>query len=130
MTPPTRRRFGALMGAGLLALATGAFPRAGRSRAVHPAHRHPEPHRITITRFRFAPARLTVRPGDRVEWRNRDLAPHTATASAQEQSGRWDTGRLKLGEAGEVTFGEPGRHTYYCIYHPHMTGEIIVAAED
>ncbi len=101
---------GALAGAVVLA-ATGA-----RAAAVT--------HRVTIRRFRFEPATLQVRPGDRVQWINRDLAPHTATAL----SGTWETGALGHGATGEVLFEAPGRQSYACAFHPHMKGEVTVGA--
>ena len=119
----TRRRTGAFIGAGLLALAGGGIARPGWAAGTARAANTPETHRITIRRFRFEPETLTIRAGDKVEWRNLDFAPHTATS----KGGAWDTGSLAKNEANVVAFNEAGRHAYYCIHHPHMTGEIIVA---
>ena len=47
---------------------------------------------------------------------------HTAT----DQSGAWDTGVLKAGEAVEVTFNATGNFVYFCQPHPWMVAEIIV----
>ena len=81
-------------------------------------------HDVEIHRFAYRPAVLTVAPGDSVRWLNRDPAPHTAT----DRRGNWDTGEIGHGEVRTVTFPSPGRHRYFCAYHPHMTAEVIVAA--
>ena len=82
----------------------------------------PRRHRVDIRKFRFAPRRLTIRPGDTVEWVNLDIAPHTATAA----DATWDTGGLNRGEVRELRFDAAGRRPYLCTFHPHMTGEIVV----
>lgn len=109
LMPLTRRRFGALAGAGLtlpprLAWASG------------------QAHRMDIARFRFDQPELRIRVGDTVIWTNRDTAPHTATAT----DGRWDTGQLDKGMAGAVTFDTTGRFSYVCAFHPHMKAVLIV----
>ncbi len=88
-----------------------------------PAHAGPHTHVIRIHGFAFAPADLTIAPGDVVVWRNADLAPHTATALA----GDWDTGEIAGGAAESMTFEEPGEHRYSCAFHPQMTGLIRIA---
>jgi len=115
-----------LIGAGLLALAGGVYPRPSQATKQKPPPRKPETHHVEIRRFRFVPAQLSIRRGDTVEWRNADFAPHTATG----KNGGWDTGKLGRKEAAAITFDEPGHHAYYCVYHPHMTGEIIIAEEN
>ena len=109
----SRRSIGALMGAALLSPPLLLTARAQRVPAVH---------RIEIRRFAFQPESLTVAPGDRVEWINRDLAPHTATG----RNGDWDTGELQKDAGGSIVFSDTGRFDYFCAFHPHMTGEILV----
>ena len=110
-----RRLGGALAGAAALAVLG-----PGRGQAED----GPRVHQVAIRKFAFAPAKLTIRPGDAVEWTNHDLAPHTATAG----DGSWDTGGLAKGEMRRLTFAGPGRAAYLCAFHPHMTGEITVTA--
>lgn len=118
MTMWSRRRFGgALAGAAASLLFA---PRPGRAQG------EARVHRVEIRRFAFVPAALTISPGDRVEWTNHDIAPHTATAKV----GSWNTGRLDRGETRSVTFAEAGRSSYVCTFHPHMTAEITVAVSD
>ncbi|MEL7153759.1 MAG: cupredoxin family copper-binding protein [Pseudomonadota bacterium] len=80
-------------------------------------------HRVRITKFTFQPAVLTIFAGDKVEWINEDFAPHTAT---ERETGAWDTGELGKGEAAGVTFDAQGSYDYYCVFHPHMRGRIVV----
>ena len=111
----SRRQFGgALLGASL----AGWFVRSGAK-----AHDGPHTHRVVIEKFAFVPARLTVRPGDTIEWINADLAPHTATARDRT----WDTGSLGKGANAGIVATIPGRLDYFCRFHPHMAGEIIVS---
>ena len=113
MTGPTRRQFGGtLAGAAVLALSGPAGARDTDAPAV----------RVEISRFRFAPADVTIRPGQRVEWLNLDIAPHTAT----DDAGGWDTGRLDRGQSASAAFTEPGVHAYRCLFHPAMRGTVTV----
>ncbi|MDI3338754.1 cupredoxin family copper-binding protein [Defluviimonas aestuarii] len=115
LSDATRRRFGLLMGAGLVA------PLVVRKAAAHDG-----PHMIEagIEGFAFVPDRLEIRAGDTVRWTNHDIAPHTAT----DKAGGWDTGRIAKGESAEVTFEAPGAYTVFCRYHPNMVAEIVVEA--
>jgi plastocyanin len=85
----------------------------------------PRLHSIRIERFSFVPERLEIEAGDRVEWINEDIAPHTATAP----NGAWDTGSLSQGQAASVSFAVSGRYEYRCRHHPQMRGEIVVVKE-
>jgi plastocyanin len=70
----------------------------------------------------FDPPELTVKPGDRVTWVNKDLFPHTATADDKAFDSQ------SIAPAGKWTFvaGKPGTHTYICTFHPTMKGTIRV----
>ena len=78
--------------------------------------------RVEVRAFAFTPARIEVRPGERVTWANADPVPHTATA----MDGAWDTGEMAGGAAVAVRFAEPGVYAYICAYHPQMRGEVVV----
>jgi plastocyanin len=116
LTHPTRRRFGKGLGG---ALTLAVLPRAART--------HEGTHEIAvrIARFTFDPDRIEIFVGDSVTWSNADLAPHTATA----EDGAWDTGALDRGGAGRITFGTVGEHRYFCAFHPHMRGAVVVRAK-
>ena len=99
-------------------LVTG--PQGSGSAAGEPAARL---HVVVIEDFSFLPQRIEIRPGDSIEWVNRDLAPHSARATA----GGWDSGALKRRASFRRTFAEAGTEAYFCAFHPQMRGEIVVA---
>ena len=75
---------------------------------------------MVIDASRFEPARLAVRVGDTVEWVNRDVIPHTATA----RSGAFDSETLAAGASWRLTVAAKGATAYACRFHPSMTGRI------
>lgn len=91
----------------LLAAALGSSPR-------------PRMHTIEIRGMEFHPAALTVTAGDTVVWINRDMVPHTATATD------WDTGQLSQGQSGRAVARRAGRMRYICTLHPLMQGTLII----
>lgn len=91
---------------------------------VASAHDGPHYHQVTIKKFAFTPARLTVREGDSVEFRNEDISPHTAT----DNKARWDTGEITKGGSTHITFTDTGIYRYHCDFHPDMAADIIVSA--
>jgi plastocyanin len=78
---------------------------------------------VTISDYTFAPATVTVHPGDKVVWSNQDDAPHTATARDGKS---FDTGTIDPGASASVTFHAPGHYAYRCAIHPDMLGEVDV----
>ena len=79
-------------------------------------------HVVTIDAFEFKPAKLTVKAGDTVEWRNADPVPHTATST----SGGFDSGSIAAGASWRFVATKKGRFGYVCTFHPIMKGEIVV----
>lgn len=71
----------------------------------------------------FQPGVLEVRQGDTVVWVNRDMVPHTATASAKPA---WTTGTLFQGQRGQYVVRDRGETGYFCELHPVMEGKLIV----
>ena len=86
----------------------------------------PNTHMVEIKGGKFVPNTITVAVGDTVRWINRDYIPHTATAQDAAKNSLWDTGNLNREQSGEVVFDSAGRMDYLCIYHPVMTGEVII----
>ena len=86
----------------------------------------PQTHLVEIKGGKFLPEAITIAVGDKVRWINRDYIPHTATAQGADEHAAWGTGHLNREESGEVVFSQSGRMQYLCMYHPVMTGEIIV----
>jgi plastocyanin len=77
---------------------------------------------VEISAFAFSPSALEIESGDRVRWINRDIVPHTATASDES----WDTGALGSNESAEILFGAQRAETYFCRFHPMMASRLRV----
>jgi plastocyanin len=105
-----RRIGGAVTGAAFTLVIAGPAAHAG------------EYYSVVIEKFAFVPAILTIRPGDTVEFVNKDIVPHTATGDDR----RWDTGELGKGRSASIEFTGAGTFAYHCTFHPHMKAEILV----
>ena len=71
--------------------------------------------------MKYQPESLTVKRGDTVVWRNRDVVPHTATAP-----GKFDSGLIANGASWSWTAGQAGRFDYVCTYPPGMEAGVVV----
>jgi len=79
---------------------------------------------VEIEDFAYSPDPVTIEEGGKVTWKNRDSAPHTATA----EDGSFDTGTLEEDKLKSETFKEPGTYAYICSIHPQMHGTVEVVA--
>ena len=77
---------------------------------------------VDITKFAFAPKEISVAPGTRVVWTNRDEAPHTVTSNDK----RFASKGLDTDDTFEHTFDAEGDFPYLCTVHPFMTGVVHV----
>ncbi|HUZ30641.1 MAG TPA: cupredoxin family copper-binding protein [Xanthobacteraceae bacterium] len=102
-----RRRAVRIFGALLLALV------AGQARA--------EVIQVKIENLAFRPADVTAHVGDTIEWINSDFIAHTATA----RDGAWDV-LIPINTTRSVVLKTAGMVTYFCKFHPNMTGRIVV----
>ena len=75
-----------------------------------------------IDNFTFVPARLTVKAGTTVTWRNEDDIPHTVTSVTQLFKSR----ALDTDDSFSFTFTESGTYEYFCSLHPRMTATVVV----
>lgn len=89
---------------------------------ANPAMTSPDARLIRIEDFDYAPAAITIRAGEAVEWINLDAVAHTAT----HDEGAWGSPSLATGERFRVVFGTPGVYSYLCLPHPGMRGTITV----
>lgn len=112
MTIAAARR--ALLCGGFVVLFTGAL-----TTAVLAA---PVVHTVTIEGFEFRPAVVAVKQGDVVEWRNKDILPHTATA----RPAGFDSRQIAAGASFRFTAKTKGRFDYICTLHPTMKGTLTV----
>jgi plastocyanin len=109
---------------GLIALVVIALPLGADAQ---PSVRVQEPE-IEMEDFSFRPARMVVRPGQVVIWKNRDRARHNAT-SVKRTAGRRLFRTATRGFRGEMTARAPrraGTYAYYCTVHPRMRGTLAV----
>jgi plastocyanin len=83
-----------------------------------------QPNTVTIDNFAFAPSILTVAPGTKVTWNNKDEEPHTVTSADGGQM--FKSPALDTNDKFSFTFDKPGAYKYFCSIHSHMTGLIIV----
>lgn len=79
---------------------------------------------ITINNFAFGPNVLTVAPGTKVTWNNKDEEPHTVMSADGGQT--FKSPALDTDDKFSFTFNTPGTFKYFCSIHPHMTGLVVV----
>jgi len=77
---------------------------------------------VTIDKLVFAPAEVTAKVGDTIEWVNKDTLVHTATAT----NGDWNV-NIAPKQSGQVVLKKTGAADYYCKFHPNMKGRVVVA---
>lgn len=81
-----------------------------------------EPRTVTIENLQFTPQTLTVHRGDRIVWVNKDLFPHTVTASGKE----FDSQSIAPNAAWTYVARKSGKFGYSCTFHPTMKGTLVV----
>jgi YVTN family beta-propeller protein len=74
---------------------------------------------VSIEKFAFTPASMTVQAGQSVTFTNNDAVAHTATSAA------WDSREIAPGATYTVT-PQAGTYTYRCEIHPFMQATLIV----
>lgn len=82
----------------------------------------PRTYTVTIENMEFSPKTLTVQRHDRVVWVNKDLFPHTATASSKV----FDSHEIAATGSWTYIAGKAGEYAYGCSLHPTMKGKLIV----
>jgi plastocyanin len=70
---------------------------------------------ITMQDLVFAPAEVSARVGDTIEWINRDVFAHTATA----RNGDFNV-TMPPKQTMSSVLSKSGTVEYYCRYHPNM----------
>lgn len=85
-------------------------------------NRSPRRHVVEIQKFKFIPAELEVSPGDTIVWINRDIVPHTATASDKS----WNSGAINKAGQWQIIVRNDMPGAYYCRFHPAMKARIRV----
>ena len=77
---------------------------------------------VGISKFAFAPATITVRPGQAIRFTNSDAVAHTTTSAA----GAWDSGEIAPGGSFTTALQQPGTYAYHCSIHPFMQATVVV----
>ena len=77
---------------------------------------------INISSFKFEPATITIKVGEKITWTNQDSVGHTVVADDNS----WASDNLEKGASYSHTFDKAGTYTYRCGVHPSMKGTVIV----
>jgi plastocyanin len=77
---------------------------------------------ITMENLVVSPAETSAKVGDTIEWINKDVFAHTATA----KSGDFDV-MLPPKKSATFVLKKAGIVDYYCRYHPNMKATLKVA---
>ena len=95
----------------LIALLLGAMVVPARAATIQ----------ITIDNLVFAPAEVSAKVGDTIEWINKDVFAHTATA----RNGDFDATTPPKKTVTSI-LKKPGTVEYYCRYHPNMKAVLTI----
>lgn len=76
---------------------------------------------ITMENLVVSPAETSAKVGDTIEWINKDVFAHTATA----KNGDFDV-MLPPKELATFVLKKAGTVDYYCRYHPNMKATLKV----
>jgi plastocyanin len=78
---------------------------------------------VTIEHFAFSPADVAVTAGDTIVFVNKDIVPHTATATDNS----WTTGEIAHGATARVKLPAKAGPDFFCKFHPVMKGHLTIA---
>ncbi|WP_369725811.1 cupredoxin domain-containing protein [Bradyrhizobium sp. LLZ17] len=76
---------------------------------------------ITMENLEISPAEVSVKVGDTIEWINKDVFAHTATA----RNGDFDV-NLPAKKSATTVVKKVGTVEYYCRFHPNMKATLKV----
>jgi plastocyanin len=77
---------------------------------------------ISMENLEIAPGDVSAKVGDTIEWINKDVLAHTATA----RNGDFDV-MLPPKKTGSFVLKKAGTVEYYCRFHPNMKATLNVA---
>ena len=80
---------------------------------------------ITISGIAFAEVKQALTVGDTIEWINKDVVAHTATARNKD----WRV-VIAANEKARLVVKKPGTVDYFCEYHPNMTGRLMIREKE
>ena len=76
---------------------------------------------IVMENLVISPAEVSAKVGDTIEWVNRDVFAHTATAT----NGDFDV-TLPPKKSGTLVLKKAGSVDYYCRFHPNMKAKLKI----
>jgi plastocyanin len=76
---------------------------------------------ITMENLVVSPAEASAKVGDTIEWINKDIFAHTATA----RNGDWDV-TMPPKKTVTLVLKNAGTIEYYCRFHPNMKATLAV----
>jgi plastocyanin len=82
---------------------------------------HAETIQISMENLVISPAEATAKVGDTIEWINKDIFVHTATA----RGGDWDV-TMPPKKTVTLVLKKAGTIDYYCRFHPNMKATLTV----
>jgi plastocyanin len=77
---------------------------------------------ISMENLVISPAEASAKVGDTIEWVNKDIFAHTATA----RNGDWDV-TIQPKKTVTMVLKKAGSIDYYCRFHPNMKATLTVA---
>jgi plastocyanin len=77
---------------------------------------------VVMDKMEISPAEVSVKVGDTIEWINKDVLAHTATA----RNGDFDV-MMPPKKTVTSVVKKAGRIEYYCRFHPNMKAVLVVA---
>jgi plastocyanin len=78
-------------------------------------------HTVNIEGMKFVPETITVKKGDHIVWKNKDVVPHTATAA-----GSFDSKSIAPGASWKQLARKAGQYDVVCRFHPGMKAKLVV----
>ena len=79
---------------------------------------------IEIKDFKYSPATLRVKPGEKITVTSRDTEGHSVTS---DKEGLFNSGILGKDKSGSITAPSvPGTYPFHCTPHPSIVGTLIV----
>jgi plastocyanin len=100
----------------------GVFPIVATLMAGLPVSAHAATVQISMENLVISPAEASAKVGDIIEWINKDIFAHTATA----RNGDWDV-TIPPKKTVTSVLGKAGTIEYYCRFHPNMKATLVIA---
>jgi plastocyanin len=86
------------------------------------ASAHAATIQISMENLVISPAEASAKVGDTIEWINKDVLAHTATA----RNGDWDA-TIPPRKTVTTILRKAGTVEYYCRFHPNMKATLTIA---